>query len=53
MIAEETFTKQWLIKANNNLGWKRGDNQLKNIEKAVVIFILIRKHFSIYATHLH
>lgn len=41
MISQKTFTKQWLMDVNNQLGWHRQETQLKNIEKAVAALYLL------------
>lgn len=41
MISQETFTKQWLMEINNQLGWHRHETQLKNMEKAVAALHLL------------
>ena len=41
MISKETFTKQWLVEINNQLGWHRQETQLKNMEKAVAALYLL------------
>ncbi|OGO81903.1 MAG: hypothetical protein A2Y21_07955 [Clostridiales bacterium GWC2_40_7] len=41
MISKETFTVEWLQNVNEKLGWKREDNQLKNLEKAIAALYLL------------
>ena len=41
MITENTFTKDWLLAVNENLGWNRQETQLKNLEKAIVALALL------------
>jgi predicted nucleotidyltransferase component of viral defense system len=41
MIAEHSFTKEWLFTVNKQLGWNRQDAQLKNLEKAIVALYLL------------
>jgi len=41
MIAESTFTKEWLIAVNKNFGWNRQPAQLKNLEKAIAALYLL------------
>lgn len=41
MISKETFTLEWLQKVNEKFGWKRADNQLKNLEKAIAALYLL------------
>jgi hypothetical protein len=43
MIAERTFTKDWLIAVNRNLGWNRQEAQLKNLEKAIAALYLLER----------
>ena len=41
MIAERTFTKDWLYTVNKQLNWNRQETQLKNLEKAVAALHLL------------
>ena len=41
MISERSFSKEWLIKVNQTLGWNRQEVQLKNLEKAVAALYLL------------
>jgi len=41
MISEKSFTKEWLSHVNKTLGWKRNDDQLKNLEKAIAALYLL------------
>jgi len=41
MITEQSFNKEWLLHVNKTLGWKRQDNQLKNLEKAIAALYLL------------
>ena len=41
MITENSFTKDWLLTVNKNLGWNRQESQLRNLEKAIVALHLL------------
>ena len=41
MIDPRTFTKDWLLAVNKELGWNRQETQLKNMEKAVAALHLL------------
>ena len=41
MISEKSFSKKWLSHVNKTLGWKRNDDQLKNLEKAIAALYLL------------
>ena len=41
MISEKSFTKEWLSHVNKTLEWKRNDDQLKNLEKAIAALYLL------------
>ncbi|MDR0905247.1 MAG: nucleotidyl transferase AbiEii/AbiGii toxin family protein [Oscillospiraceae bacterium] len=41
MIAETSFTKDWLLTVNTKLGWNRQEAQLKNLEKAIAALHLL------------
>ena len=43
MIAERTFTKDWLLAVNRDLGWNRQEAQLKNLEKAIAALYLLER----------
>jgi predicted nucleotidyltransferase component of viral defense system len=41
MISKRSFTLEWVRAVNDKLGWKRGDNQLRNVEKAIAAMELV------------
>jgi hypothetical protein len=41
VILESSFTKEWLLEVNKNLGWNRKEAQLKNLEKAIAALHLL------------
>jgi len=41
MISEKSFTKEWLSYVNKTLDWKRHDDQLKTLEKAIAALSLL------------
>ena len=41
MISEKSFTKEWLSQVNQKLDWKRNEDQLKNLEKAIAALYLL------------
>ena len=41
MIADRSFTREWLLTVNEDLGWNRQETQLKNLEKAIAAFHLV------------
>jgi len=41
MINARSFTKDWLLKVNKDLGWNRQETQLKNLEKAIAALHLL------------
>jgi predicted nucleotidyltransferase component of viral defense system len=43
MISERSFTKEWLLSVNKELGWNRQEAQLKNLEKAVAALYLLER----------
>jgi hypothetical protein len=43
VITTRSFTKEWLLAVNKNLGWNRQEAQLKNLEKAVAALYLLER----------
>ena len=43
MIISKSFTREWLLEVNQKFGWNRSENQLKNIEKAIVALHLVEE----------
>ena len=41
MITKRSFTKDWLVTINKNLGWNKQEAQLKNMEKAIAALYLL------------